>query len=170
MLPFEPAPTTENEITTLRAMLAMQRSILLWKVDGLSEEDARRPMVPSGTSILGVVKHMARVERAWFVDFIGEGEWKHRPEDREAEFRPAPDESIGDIVRTYVDAVAAADAVIDAAPDLDVTGAFERGPADRRERSLRWVLVHMIEETARHAGHLDILREQVDGSTGYYPE
>lgn len=172
MLPFELAPTTTDEQTTLQAMLDMQRAIMLWKLGGVSEEDASRPLVSSGTSLLGVVKHMARVELWWFVEFIGGGspDYPGSPDDPEAEFRIEDGETIAGISKLYADSVAQADDVIANAESLDVTGSLPSDDPDRRHRSLRWVLVHMIEETARHAGHLDIVRELIDDTTGYYPE
>lgn len=172
MLPFELAPTTADELTTLRAMLDMQRSILLWKLDGLSEEDARRPLVRSGTSLLGVVKHMAWVEQWWFVEFIAGGspDYPWSNDDPDADFRIEEDETIAGISQLYADSVAQADEVVANAQSLDVTGTLPDDESDRRQRSLRWVLVHMIEETARHAGHLDIIRELIDDTTGYYPQ
>ncbi len=172
MLPFQLAPTTADELTTLRGMLDMQRSILLWKLDGVSEEDAKRPFVKSGTSLLGVVKHMAWVEQWWFVEFIGGGspDYPWSGDDPDAEFRIEDGETIASISALYASSVAQADEVIDNAESLDVTGTLDSNDPARRERSLRWVLVHMVEETARHAGHLDIIRELIDDATGYYPE
>lgn len=147
-------------------MLNELRAVVLWKLDGLDEEQASRPMVPSGTSLLGIVKHLAWVERWWFVDFIG-GEKLEYPwseQDPDADFRIEDHETIVSISRLYADAVGEANAVIAAAPNLDVAGALDSGP-----RSLRWVLAHMIDETGRHAGHSDIIRELIDGATGYYP-
>ena len=172
MLPFQVAPTTADEMTTLQGMLDMQRSILLWKLDGVSEEDARRPLVSSGTSLLGVVKHMAWVEQWWFVEFIGGGspDYPWSDDDPDADFRIEDGETIAGICDLYADSVSKANGVIANAESLDVTGSLASGEPDRQQRSLRWVLVHMIEETARHAGHLDIIRELIDDTTGYYPE
>lgn len=167
MLEFTSPPYMADERETLVAFLNAHRAILLWKLEGLSEEDAKRPMVPSGTSMLGMVKHLAWVERWWFVDFIG-GTSLNYPwsdEDPDADFRIEDGEMIATISQLYADAVAEANAVIDAAESLEVT-ATVRGT----ERTLRWTLVHMIEETARHIGHADILREQIDGATGYLPD
>ena len=124
--------------------------------------------VPSGTSLLGLVKHLAWVERFWFVDVVGGGqvEYPWTDDDPDADFRIEDHETVESISQLYVDAVAEANAVIDAADSLDVTSTV----GDRGPRSLRWVLVHMIEETARHAGHADIIREQIDGTTGYLPD
>ena len=172
MLPFHLSQTTADEVTTLKGMLDMQRSILLWKLEGLSEQDAQRSFVTSGTSLLGIVQHMAWVEQWWFLEFIG-GEKPDYPwseEDPDADFRIESGQTITSVAQRYADAVALADAIIAGAPNLDVTGTLPNDNSDRAERSLRWVLVHMIEETARHAGHMDIIRELIDDATGYYPE
>lgn len=166
MIPFVHPPHTAAEKETLKAFLEAQRAIVLWKVQGLTKEQAMAPGVESGTSLLGVVKHLAWVERWWFCDFIGgqSPEYPWSDDDPDADFRIEADETVESVSQLYATAVAEADAVIDAAESLDVTGTVRGG-----ERSLRWVLVHMIDETARHAGQLDILREQADGTTGYLP-
>ncbi len=167
MLPFGPKPPYSGpEFETLRGILGDQRSLMLWKLDGLDLEQASRPMVSSGTSLLGMIKHLAWVERWWFVEFIGGGkpDYPWTEEDPDADFRVEPEDTIESVSQIYATAVDEANAVIDGAESLDVTGELRGG-----ERSLRWVLVHMIEETARHVGQADILREQIDGATGYYP-
>jgi hypothetical protein len=112
--------------------------------------------VPSGTSLLGLVKHLTHVERFYF---LGE-----RFDDSGATMRPTAEETVDSVLAGYRDAVERANRVIEACPDLTLPAPrpARRGPAP----SMRWVLVHMIEETGRHAGHADILREQIDGSTG----
>jgi uncharacterized damage-inducible protein DinB len=147
--------------------LNAQRSIVLWKLDGLDKADASESTVPSGTSVLGLVKHLAWVERWWFVDFIGGSspDYPWSDDDPDADFRVEESDSVESISELYANAVAEANEVIDSATSLDVTGTSEGAGT----RSLRWVIIHMIEETARHAGHADIIREQVDGATGYLP-
>lgn len=166
MLPFEKGPKTGDEKDILVGVLNELRAVILWKLDGLDEAAARRPMVPSGTSLLGLIKHLAWVERWWFVDFIGGNklDYPWSEADPDADFRSEDDETVASVSQLYATAVGEANAVIAAAPDLDVTGSLESGP-----RSLRWVLTHMIDETGRHAGHADIIRELIDGATGYYP-
>ncbi len=164
---FGPGPPhTGSEFDTLLGVLNDQRALMLWKLEGLDEEQASRPMVPSGTSLLGMVKHLVWVERWWFTDFIGDAkpDYPWSDEDPDADFRIEPGETIESISQEYDAAIGDANAVIGAAESLDVTGDTGRGP-----RSLRWVMVHMIEETACHLGQADILREQIDEVTGYYP-
>lgn len=166
MLPFNHPERTADERTTLISFLDYHRAMILWKLDGLDEDQARRSMVDSGTSLLGIVRHLAWVERWWFVDYIGgtDLDYPWTDDDPDADWRIEDGESIASISQLYVDAVDEANAVIAAVPDLDITGSKLEVP-----RSLRWVLVHMIEEVARHLGHADILREQIDGTTGYLP-
>jgi len=167
MIPFEHPPHTAPETETLRGFLDEHRALLLWKLDGLSKEQATERTVQSDTTLLGVVKHLAWVERWWFCDFIGGRsiDYPWSDEDPDADFRIEADETVESIRELYASAVAEANEVIDGAESLDVTGTVRGG-----ERSLRWVLVHMIEETARHLGQMDIVRELVDGETGYLPD
>jgi uncharacterized damage-inducible protein DinB len=156
-------PFTGDEKESLFASLDRHRDAVLWKLEGLDDEQVRRPMVPSGTSLLGLVKHLASVEYGWFCETFG------RPsdavpfdqDDPEADMRAATHETTADIVSFYSRARRAADTVIHEL-DLDAVGTSWSGETV----SLRWVLVHMIEDTARHAGHADIVRELIDGATG----
>ncbi|MEA2003243.1 MAG: DinB family protein [Actinomycetota bacterium] len=166
MLPFTSPPKTGNERDTLVGFLNAQRALPLWKLDGLDEDQARRPMVESGTSLLGLIKHLAWVELWWFASYIGgeDVDFPWSEEDPDADWRIESDETIASISQLYIDAVRRADSVIAAAENLDIVGT-----SLSESRSLRWVLTHMIDETARHAGHADILRELIDGTTGDYP-
>jgi GNAT superfamily N-acetyltransferase len=156
-------PFAGGEKESLHSSLRRHRDVVLWKVEGLDDERLRRPMTPSGTSLLGLVKHLASVEYSWFCQTFGrETEpLPFRDDDPDADLRVDPDESTASIIDFYGRARAAADRVIDEV-DLDDLGTAWSG--DRV--SMRWVLIHMIEETARHAGHMDILRELLDGATG----
>lgn len=160
-------PFTGGEKESLHASLNRHRDFVRWKLDGLTDEQLRRPMVPSGTNLLGVVKHLASVEFGWFCETFGRpSEWiPWDPEDCDADARVKPDETTADILAYYARARAAADIVID---ELDLTDVHPSVPGlwTGEEVSLRWVLVHVLEDTARHAGHLDILRELIDGRTG----
>src|SRR5450830_1754241 len=159
-------PFTGGEKESLQASLNRQRDVVLWKLEGLDDAALRRPMVPSGTSLLGLVKHLAAVDYSWFCTTFGrETEpLPFDPDDADADLRVNPDETTADIVEFYGRARAASDAAIDELDLDDVGTAWFGDPV-----SLRWVLIHMIEETAWHAGHLDILRELIDGSTGDFP-
>lgn len=118
-------------------------------------------MVASGTSLLGIVKHMGYVEQGWFQEVIDRREIESIPPDDE--FTPADDETVDQMV-AFFDEQCAISREILASRDLDEMVPFGDG-----ELSIRDVVVHMIEETARHAGHMDILREQIDGQTGGFP-
>ncbi|RKS69117.1 uncharacterized protein DUF664 [Actinomadura pelletieri DSM 43383] len=155
-----PPSLNSDERTTLLTFLDYLRESVVAKATGVSDEAARAPGVPSGTSLLGLVKHLTRVELNWFV-WAYEGAdvpmWDH-------EEPPRDDETAEDLVAAYREAVARSNAITAACPDLDREGV--RSLRETSPPSMRWVLVHMIEETARHAGHADILRERIDGSVG----
>jgi hypothetical protein len=156
-------PFTGAERESLHTSLDRHRDVILWKLEGLDDAELRRPMTPSGTNLLGLVKHLAAVEYSWFCQTFGR-DTEPLPfdeNDENADLRVEPDETTDDIVAFYRRARAAADRVI-AEVDLDDTGTAWFGDAV----SMRWVLIHMIEETARHAGHVDIVRELIDGATG----
>jgi len=160
-------PFTGGERESLHASLARHRSAVLWKLEGLDDAALRRLMTPSGTSLLGLVKHLGAVEYGWFCQPFGR-ETEPLPfddDDPDADLRVRPDETTDAVLRFYGRACAAADEVI-FATDLDETGTAWFGEAV----SMRWVLIHMIEETARHAGHVDILRELIDGVAGDHRE
>ena len=156
-------PFTGGEKESLQVALDRHRDAVLWKLEGVSDEDLRRPMVPSGTSLLGLVKHLAAVEYGWFCGTFGR-ETEPLPfddDDPDADLRVEPEETTADLLAFYGRARAAADRAI------DEVGLEETGMAWFGEPvTMRWVLIHMVEETARHAGHVDILRELIDGMTG----
>ena len=158
-----PGPLTGGEKETLQFSLDRHRAVVRWKVEGLNDDDLRRPMTPSGTTLLGLVKHLAAVEYSWFCSTFGR-EVEPLPfdeDDETADLRVEPHESTEDILAFYGRATTAANRAI-AEMNLDDTGRTWDGETV----SLRWVMVHMIEEIARHAGHLDIVRELIDGATG----
>jgi len=158
---------TGGEKESLQLSLNRHRDVVLWKLEGLDDEQLRRPMTPSGTNLLGLVKHLAAVEYGWFCETFGR-ETEPLPfddDDNEADLRVEPNESTADIVEFYGRARVAADKVIDEL-ELDQLGT----DWDGETVSMRWVLIHMIEETARHAGHMDIVRELIDATTGYHPQ
>lgn len=163
-------PPVGDERTLLMGFLRWQRETLELKCSALDPTDlARRSLSPSTLSLLGLVRHMAEVERSWFRGMMA-GE--DAPSLYQSETEPDGDfdgaladpDAVQQAWSAWSDEVAFADAIVANAADLDVTGARDdpwRGPM-----SLRWVLIHMIEEYARHLGHADLLREQIDGALG----
>lgn len=154
----------------LHRYLQVAREALLWKLDGLSEYDARRPMVPTGTNLLGLVKHVASVELGYFGATFGRPSdeplpWFEDDAEPNADMWATADESWEQVVALYHRAWAHADATIEALA-LDATGRVAWWPDDRSEVTLHQILVHMIAETHRHAGQADIVRELIDGAAG----
>lgn len=154
----------------LHRYLQAGRDTLLWKLDGLSEYDVRRPMTPTGTNLLGIVKHVASVELGYFGETFGRPSDEQLPwfaDDAEpnADMWATADESRDQITGLYRRVWAHSDATIDALA-LDAVGHVPWWPADRNEVTLHRILVHMIAETDRHAGHADIVRELIDGTVG----
>ncbi|GAA4670744.1 DinB family protein [Amycolatopsis dongchuanensis] len=135
----------------LRGFLDYLRTSIAAKVEGAPEPEVRTAAVPSGTNLLGLLNHLTFVERAMF---LGD-----KVTDWQATFRAAPEDSVAEVVDRYRSAVKRANEVLDGCADLGA-------PVRRGGPGLRWALTHLIEETARHAGHADILREWIDGSTG----
>ncbi|MFJ6657112.1 DinB family protein [Streptomyces sp. NPDC091377] len=151
-----PPRTGSSETEVLRAFLDYLRTSIAAKVDGAPEPQVRTAAVPSGTNLLGLLHHLTSVERAMF---LGE-----HVTDWQATFTAAPTDSVADVVTRYREAVERANEVLDDCTDLGAP--LPRRRADRPAPSVRWALTHMIEETGRHAGHADILRELIDGATG----
>lgn len=154
----------------LHRYLQAAREALLWKLDGLSEYDIRRPLTPTGTNLLGLVKHLAGVELWYFGDAFGRPPSGPRPwsEDdarNNADMWATADQSREQIVGMYRRAWAHADETIQAR-DLDAPGHVPWWPGDRIEVTLHQILVHVLAETNRHAGHADIVRELIDGTAG----
>jgi len=156
--------STGSERQVLEAFLDFHRQVLVSKVDGISENEARRRRVPSKTTLAGLIKHMIGVERGWFQEVLG----GRNPEDigpnvggGDESWDLAENETVSSLIKEYERTceqsrqTAARFALDDAVPEPDMG-----------QVSLRWIYVHMIEETARHVGHADILREQTDGAAG----
>ena len=163
----EPEPNADERVT-LAGFLDYYRATILTKIDGLTDEQARTRFVGSDTTLLGIVRHLSEVERSWFRRRLrGEDAppMYYSDQDPDGDFHPGLDWTIAEAVATYerecdVSRVIVADtASLDELAVRPVEG-YGSGV------SLRWILVHMIEETARHAGHADILRELIDGATG----
>ena len=156
--------STGSERRVLEAFLDFHRQVLASKVDGISENEARHRRVPSKTTLAGLIKHMTVVERGWFQEVLAGG----KPKDigpnaggGDESWDLAENETVGSLVKEYEQTceqsrqTAARFALDDAVPEPGMG-----------QVSLRWIYVHMIEETARHVGHADILREQTDGAAG----
>ncbi|RDG35426.1 DinB family protein [Streptomyces corynorhini] len=151
-----PPRTGTSETEVLRGFLDYLRTSVAAKVAGAPEPRVRTAAVPSGTNLLGLLGHLTSVERAVF---LGD-DVTHWP----ATFRVAPADSVAEVVARYRETVARANDVLDGCTRLDAP--VPRARPGRPAPSVRWALAHMIEETGRHAGHADILRELLDGTTG----
>jgi uncharacterized damage-inducible protein DinB len=165
----DPDPTTTSERDVLGQYLDYQRETILLKTEGLGQEQLGRRIPTSGLSLAGLLYHLAFVEEDWFeVDFLGlprREEWQvDWAADPDYEFRVALGKEPDELRRRYRDACDRSRQITAAARDLDqlsVSTAVGGKPF-----TLRWMLLHLIEETARHAGHADLLREAIDGAVG----
>jgi len=161
MADLKPPRSLWGEAEALGALLQYQRQSVLRKVEGLSDDQARRELVGSDTTLMWLLKHLARAERMWVLGRFAGGD--AGPMDDTV----APEDTLAGLAGAYrstwaeVDAVVAA--ALDSAPGLDAPAS---APGPDGPVNLRWVLMHLLEETARHAGHADILRELIDGATG----
>jgi uncharacterized damage-inducible protein DinB len=162
--------TESEQKADLQRYLKNAREAMVWKLDGLSEYDARRPLTPTGTNLLGLVKHLALVEMGYFGDSFGRPfpdppAWaEFDDDDVNGDMWATPDQSREDVVGLYQRVWAHADATISELP-LDAPGKVPWW-GDHGDVTLRLILVHMIAETDRHAGHADIVRELIDGAAG----
>jgi hypothetical protein len=157
----------------LRHYLQSGREALIWKLEGLSEYDVRRPLVPTGTNLLGLVKHSAAVEAGYLGETFGRPfpepiPWDEDDAEPNADMYATPDETREQIVDLYRRVWAHSDATI-AERALDDVGRVPWWPPERAAVTLHLVLVHLIAEVHRHAGHADLVRELVDGSAGLRP-
>src|SRR5690242_7479905 len=149
-----------GELDTALAFLSFARSCVLKKVDGLDEEQLRRRLVVSDTTLLGLVQHLTDAERYWFgYTLAGDPAYA----DVDFTMTVPPDRSPTQVIAAYRASIAESNAHIDADGSLERRTAH---PVAEEHRTLRWVLAHMTSETVRHAGHADILRELIDGVTG----
>jgi hypothetical protein len=152
-----------NEREMLCGFLDWYRRVVERKVDGLAMDDASRAMTATGLCPLGIVAHLAAVEVGWFEETFA-GATVDPMWDDYGSFRLRPNDTVESVLNEYRDACARSRDIVSGAASLD--GLSVREDAYRGNVSLRWILVHMIEETARHAGHLDIMREAIDGQIG----
>ncbi|GAA3497258.1 DinB family protein [Streptomyces prasinosporus] len=162
--------STQDPRTDLHFYLQSARDALLWKLEGLSEYDVRRPLTPTGTNLLGLVKHAAGVELGYLGDIFGRpsGEplpWLEEGAEPNADMWATADESRAHVVELYRRAWAHADATVDALP-LDTVGRVPWWPDGKNEVTLHHAVTRVVADTQRHAGHADILRELLDGAAG----
>jgi hypothetical protein len=155
--------TSDEERPMLSGFLDWYRAVVEHKVEGLDLDDATRVMTPTGLAPLGIVAHLAAVEVAWFEETFA-GQPVDPMWDDHGNFRIVDGDTVESVLAEYRDACGRSRRVVAVAPSLDDLSAETGGVWGHV--SLRWILVHMIEETARHAGHLDIMREMIDGRTG----
>jgi uncharacterized protein DUF664 len=153
-----------DERTTLLEFLQRQRDLVAWKLGDVADGAIRGIRTPSGLTAHGLVLHLTNTERSWIRDvFAGQAglrfDWSEA--DRDGDWRPDPALPMRQLLADYAAECARCDEVI-AAASLDDVGRT-------RPATLRWIVVHLIEETARHVGHADLLREQADGSVGEDP-
>jgi uncharacterized damage-inducible protein DinB len=157
----EPVPRVDiGELDTALAFLSFARHCVLKKASGLSDDQLRRVLVQSGTSLLGLVQHLAETERYWFGYHLAGAAWDPA---RDHGMTVPATRAPADVLRDYQAAIQDSDRAIRAVGDPDARFAV---PVDGSRHTLRWGIAHLTSETARHAGHADILREQLDGTTG----
>ena len=160
-----------GERDMLNGWLEHHRAILLWKCEGLTDEQLRRRSVPPSTmSLLGLVRHMTDVERGWFQQVLlgaDAPDLYSTPDGPDGDFNGVDEADVAAAFSAFEAECDASRQAAAAAPDLDVLS--KEGSSRTGEQfSLRWILTHMIEEYARHNGHADLLRETLDGTTGYF--
>ncbi len=164
-------PKVAGERETLVAFLNFQRAVMIDKASGLTQEQWGTRLEPSSMTLGGMIYHLTVVEESWFADmFAGEGlgepwasvDWEA---DRDWEWNMAPTMDPEVVLDAYRSAIKRSNEIVASVGELEQLSAKTGG--DQGEHwPLRWILVHMIEETARHAGHADLIRESIDGSTG----
>jgi uncharacterized damage-inducible protein DinB len=165
----DPPFTGLNERDMLRSWLEYHRETLLMKCDGLTPEQlTERSVPPSSMSLLGLVRHMTEVERNWFLRiFAGETAppLYYSDDDPDGDFDNVDPSKFDDEMAMFYETLERCREAESVAKSLDENGAVERS-GGRGPVSLRWIMIHMIEEYARHNGHADLLRERIDGTTG----
>ncbi len=158
-----------DECVLIEQFLDFYRAIVARKLDGVSEADAKALRTPSGMSMLGIVRHLAGVELWWFVEALtGQAPqylWTEADHaaDRDTDWKPRADETVASVLAFYHRACDEARRTV---RRFGLDDAAQHADAAARGITLRWILLHMLEETARHAGHLDIMREEVDRVVG----
>jgi uncharacterized damage-inducible protein DinB len=167
-------PNQGSEVSLLRVFLNYQRAVLIDKASGLTDLQLHTRLAPSTLTLGGLINHMALVEDDWFTsDFNGDDlpdVWANGPwdDDRDWEFTNASQVPTEELFERYTSAIARSEAILDAVSDLDQVSV--KSNRDGEQWSMLWILIHMIEETARHNGHADLIRESIDGSVGDFPQ
>ena len=161
-----------DERDGLLAYLAQQRDALRFAVHGLTDEQASSRPTASALSLASLIKHVTLVERQWMVHIVAQRPMpEHGVEDYEAGFRLAEGETLADALAAYAAMAAETEAIVAGIADLGQPVPVPKGvpwfPQDVEAWSVRWVLLHLIQERARHAGHADIIRESIDGASMY---
>ena len=160
----------ENPKEILQRYLQTARDAVVWKLEGLSPYDLRRPLVPTGTNLLGLVKHLAGIEFGYFGEVFGRAvddqpAWMDADDVPNVDMYATGDETADEILALYRRAWAHTDAVVAESP-LDAVGMVPWWSPERRTVTLQQILVHLIAETNRHAGHADLVRELIDSAAG----
>jgi hypothetical protein len=172
-MPRPVQPTTGDELTILCDSLDRQRAAVIRRFSGLTADQLSRTVPPSPLTLAALVKHLALVEDVWFVErLLGRAlpePWASAPfdDDPDWEFHSAADDPPGTLLRLYAEACDRSRAAVAELGDLDARST-EPTLSEGEPFSLRWLMLHLIEETARHAGHADLLREAIDGDTSWY--
>jgi uncharacterized damage-inducible protein DinB len=154
-----------DERTALIGFLQHQRDLVAWKMRDAPDEVLRSVQTPTGLTLHGLVRHLEHVERSWVRDvFAGEDglPYAWTDDDPDGDLHVPDHVSMADLLHDYAEESARCDAVFAAAASLEAVSV-------RRDFSLRWILLHLIEETSRHLGHIDLLREEADGQVGEEP-
>jgi uncharacterized damage-inducible protein DinB len=163
-------PPVSDERTALLAYLAQQRDALRIAAHGLTDEQARLAASASPLSVGGLIKHLVIVERNWVDDMLQRPQ-RVTADDYTSGFHLGQDETVADVLEEYRQVAEETEAAVAGIDDLGQSIPVPKGvpwyPDDVEAWSVRWVLLHLIEETARHAGHADIVRESVDGATAF---
>ena len=159
-----------SDVGEVTMYLQSARDALVWKLDGLTERQVRTPMTPTGTNLLGLVKHTAGVEAGYLGETFGRSfpeplPWMDDDAEPNADMFATPDESIDDVVALYRRVWEHSDVTLAELP-LDTVGEVPWWAPAKRRTTLHRIAVHVIAETNRHAGHADIVRETIDGATG----
>lgn len=156
---------SDIERESLLEFLQRQRDLVPWKLQDADDDALRTARTPTGLTAHGVVQHLTNVERSWFRRVFADQPgltFDYTDEDEDADFKPPATVTVAELLAGYAAETKRCDEVILAADTLDQVAAL-------RDRTLRWIMLHLIEETARHLGHLDVLRELADGGTGERP-